>query len=247
MMRLDRFLAEMGAGTRKEVKKLIAGGSVSVNGSPEKRHDTHIDPEGDRVELNGVELHYTKYEYYMLHKPQGIISASRADLRSRDERCVVDLIDSSRKRELFPVGRLDKDTEGLLLITNDGKLAHELLSPKKHVDKTYYAELDRELSPDGALRLEAGVDIGDERPTLPCSLRLLEPCRILITIREGRYHQIKRMLLTEGCTVTYLKRLSMGPLELDESLKKGEYRPLSEHELSLLKDPMSGSSAHIQQ
>lgn len=240
-------MAEMGAGTRKEVKKLIAAGSVSVNGSPEKRPDAHIDPEEDRVELKGVELQYTKYEYYMLHKPQGIISASRADLRSKGERCVVDLIDSSRKKELFPVGRLDKDTEGLLLITNDGRLAHELLSPKKHVDKTYYAELDRELSPEGVLRLESGVDIGDERPTLPCSLRLLEPRRILITITEGRYHQIKRMLLTEGCTVTYLKRLSMGPLELDESLKKGEYRPLSERELSLLKDPVSRASAHVQQ
>lgn len=247
MMRLDRFLAEMGAGTRKEVKKLIAAGRISVNGSTEKRPDTHIDPETDLVELNGTLLHYTRYEYYMLHKPQGVISASRADLRSKDERCVVDLIQSSRKKELFPVGRLDKDTEGLLLITNDGRLAHELLSPKKHVDKTYYAELDKALSPDGTLRLEAGVDIGDEKPTLPCRLRLLEPCRILITIREGRYHQIKRMLLTEGCTVTYLKRISMGPLKLDESLKKGEYRPLSEHELSLLGAPASGASSHIQQ
>ena len=241
-MRLDKYLCEAGLGTRSQVKKLLKSGTVTINGEPALRPEQKVE-EQDKVAVAGREISAPGLEYWMLYKPAGCVSATE----DRRFQTVIDLLPESAGKDLFPVGRLDRDTEGLLLLTNDGKLAHELLSPKKHVDKTYYAELDRELSPDGALRLEAGVDIGDERPTLPCSLRLLEPCRILITIREGRYHQIKRMLLTEGCTVTYLKRLSMGPLELDESLKKGEYRPLSEHELSLLKDPMSGSSAHIQQ
>lgn len=247
-MRLDRFLCETGAGTRSEVKKLIAKGKVSVNGIPVRDAAIKVDEVRDLVELCGEAVFYKKYEYYMLHKPAGVISASRADLRDKETRCVVDLISSKCRKDLFPVGRLDKDTEGLLLITNDGALAHRLLSPKKHVWKTYYAELSAPLSDADIKRLSEGVEIGDEKPTLPCRIERAQAKNgeadgerkpegapgIRISIREGRYHQIKRMM--EACKneVLYLKRLSMGPLSLDEKLAPGEYRELTEEELELL-------------
>ncbi|MDO4265630.1 MAG: pseudouridine synthase [Eubacteriales bacterium] len=236
-MRLDKFLCETGAGTRSEVKKLIAKGSVSVNGMPVKDAGARISEETDRVELCGAPVLYKAFEYYMLYKPAGVISASKADLRDKNTRCVVDLIETKCRNDLFPVGRLDKDTEGLLLITNDGALAHRLLSPRKHVWKTYYAELSAPLSDEDIRRLEGGVDIGDETPTLPCEIRLTEPgnpLSIRISIREGRYHQIKRMMEACGSEVTYLKRLSMGPLMLDETLSPGAYRELKEDELAAL-------------
>lgn len=237
-MRLDKYLCDMGAGTRSEVKKLIAAGRVTVNGLPEKNAGRKVE-ERDRVALSGEEILYADYEYYMLNKPAGVISASRADLRKQEERCVVDLIDSRKRKDLFPVGRLDKDTVGLLLITNDGQLAHRLLSPKKHVGKTYYAELSRGISREDMERLSQGVDIGDEKPTLPCSLRPAEGqqepfSRIYITICEGRFHQIKRMFAAVGSQVTRLKRLAMGPLRLDESLPEGGYRALTQTEIQAL-------------
>ena len=169
----------------------------------------------------------------MLNKPAGVISASE-DPR---ERCVVDLIESRKRKDLFPVGRLDKDTEGLLLITNDGGLAHRLLSPKKHVDKVYYARVQGRVTQEDAELFRRGVDIGEKKQTLPAELRILnagEISEIELTIREGKFHQVKRMFHAAGKEVLYLKRLQMGPLRLDESLKPGEYRTLNTQELDIL-------------
>ncbi len=244
-MRLDRYLAEAGCGTRSEVKKMIGSKRVMVNGQMIRDPGQKVDETTDEVLLDGREVRYAAFEYYMLNKPAGVISASRlpGDLKDLSQICVTDLIKDRIRSDLFPVGRLDKDTEGMLLITNDGALAHHLLSPKKHVDKTYYTELDDRLTKDAAERIMAGVDIGDDKPTLPCGIEILDAdgapasgSACLITIREGRYHQIKRMFATEGLTVTYLKRLSMGPLTLDPSLDPGEYRQLKSDELYKLKN-----------
>ena len=256
-VRLDKFLCDMGFGTRTEVKKQIARGGAIVNDIAEKDAGRKVDTEADCVSFCGKPVSYRRFSYYMLNKPAGVISASRADLRNKEERCVVDLITEGMQRGLFPVGRLDKDTEGLLLITNDGGLAHALLSPKKHVWKTYYARLREPLSESAAALLEAGVDIGDEMLTFPCRVEAGKQAaegscegekkaeeietdekdgfrEILITIREGRYHQIKRMAAAVGNEVVYLKRLSMGSLKLDESLKPGMFRELTEEELAML-------------
>ena len=233
MERLDKFLAEMGLGTRSQVKQYVKKGQVVVNGMPQLKPEYKIEPGVDTVIFQGREIGYAAYEYYMLYKPAGCVSASR-DSR---EKTVVDLISDRKRKDLFPVGRLDKDTEGLLLIINDGPLAHDLLSPKKHVDKTYYAELQRPVTEEEKYRLEQGISIGDETLTLPAKLSFPEESRqkVLLTIREGRYHQVKRMF--EACQnqVLYLKRISMGSLILDPELKKGEYRALSAEEVERLK------------
>ncbi|MDD5833383.1 MAG: pseudouridine synthase [Clostridiales bacterium] len=233
-MRLDKFLAETGKGTRSEVKKLISAGRVTVNGAAARDSGLKIDENADDISVDGVRVAYADFEYYMLNKPRGVISASR-DNRKNSQVCVTDLIREKIRSDLFPVGRLDKDTEGLLIITNDGELAHRLLSPKKHVDKTYYAELDGRLMRESADRIMAGVDIGDEKPTLPCLINILSENSCLVTIREGRYHEIKRMFRTEGRKVDYLKRISMGPISLDAELAPGEYRRLTEEEIAVLK------------
>ena len=233
-MRLDKYLCEAGKGTRSEVKKIIARGDVSVNGSIIRDPAAKLDENSDEVAIGGVPVRYADFEYYMLNKPKGVISASR-DKRDKNAVCVTDLIQEKIRQDLFPVGRLDKDTEGLLIITNDGELAHRLLSPKHHVDKTYYAELDSSVSREGAERIMAGVDIGDDKPTLPCQINMLSDSSCFITIHEGRYHEIKRMFKTEGRTVNYLKRISMGPMSLDTELEPGEYRSLSPEEIELLK------------
>ena len=233
-MRFDKYLCEAGKGTRSEVKKIIARGDVSVNGSIIRDPAAKLDENSDEVTIGGVPVRYADFEYYMLNKPKGVISASR-DKRDKNAVCVTDLIQEKIRQDLFPVGRLDKDTEGLLIITNDGELAHRLLSPKHHVDKTYYAELDSSVSREGAERIMAGVDIGDDKPTLPCQINMLSDSSCFITIHEGRYHEIKRMFKTEGRTVNYLKRISMGPMSLDTELEPGEYRSLSPEEIELLK------------
>ncbi|MDO4809078.1 MAG: pseudouridine synthase [Eubacteriales bacterium] len=239
-MRLDKYLADAGIGTRSEVKKLIYWKKVTVNG------ETVDDPayrlsETSLVCFKGEPVQYSEFEYWMLNKPSGVVSESRKNSLKRGEKIpegkektVVDLIRGSGKKDLFPAGRLDKDTEGLLLITNDGKLAHRLLSPAKHVEKTYYAELSGPLSKEAAERLEAGADIGDETPTRPCRIDRIGQDAVHITITEGRYHQIKRMFETEGLTVTYLRRITFGPLSLDETLLPGESRQLTGEEISLL-------------
>ena len=232
-LRLDKYLADMGLGTRSEVKQAVRKGRVQVNGQTVREPEYKTDTETDQVWFNGQPVAYREYEYYMLNKPAGVISASE-DPR---ERCVVDLIESRKRKDLFPVGRLDKDTEGLLLITNDGGLAHRLLSPKKHVDKVYYARVQGRVTQEDAELFRRGVDIGEKKQTLPAELRILnagEISEIELTIREGKFHQVKRMFHAAGKEVLYLKRLQMGPLRLDESLKPGEYRTLNTQELDIL-------------
>ena len=234
MMRLDKFLADMGLGTRSEVKKDIRKGLILVNGTPIRTPEYKIDIQKDQVTAKGQPVSYAKQEYYMLNKPGGVVSATE----DKREKTVLDLIQEKKRRDRFPVGRLDKDTEGLLLITNDGPLAHELLSPKKHVDKTYFVKAGKPLSDEDIRMLETGVDIGEEKQTLPGKVSRLSPERtsFCLTIREGKFHQIKRMLQAVDNEVLYLKRLSMGSLVLDEGLDPGEYRPLTQEEIERLKE-----------
>lgn len=224
-IRLDKYLADMGVGTRTEVRQMIGKGLVCVNGEKAGKAEQKIDSEKDGVSVNGNSLVYEEFEYYMLNKPAGIISASE----DKREKTVVDLIGEAHRRDLFPVGRLDRDTEGLLLITNDGALAHQLLSPKKHVDKVYYARIRGRVAEDDVALFAEGIDIGDEKKTLPAKLDILhsaEESEIELTIREGRFHQVKRMFEAVGKEVVYLKRIRMGKLVLDPSLEPGEYKKL---------------------
>jgi 16S rRNA pseudouridine516 synthase len=234
-MRLDKFLCDMQLGTRSQVKELIKKGNISVNGNIVKAADLKIDENSDDISYMGESLKYQSFYYYMLNKPAGVVTATKDNI----DKTVMDLIDGDGRKDLFPVGRLDKDTEGLLLITNDGGLSHKLLSPKKHVAKTYYVECDGKLTNEGMEKLESGIDIGDDKPTLPARVELLSQgdnsYRIKLTITEGRFHQIKRMVAAVGGEVTYLKRLSMGTLLLDDNLEKGQYRPLTEQEINDLK------------
>ena len=196
-LRLDKYLADMGLGTRSEVKQAVRKGRVQVNGQTVREPEYKTETETDQVWFDGQPAAYREYEYYMLNKPAGVISASE-DPR---ERCVVDLIESRKRKDLFPVGRLDKDTEGLLLITNDGGLAHRLLSPKKHVDKVYYARVQGRVTQEDAELFRRGVDIGEKKQTLPAELRILnagEISEIELTIREGKFHQVKRMFHAAG-------------------------------------------------
>ena len=238
MMRLDKYLADMGEGTRQEVKKYIRRGSVTVNGelvrSPERKVD-----ERDQICLDGREISYAAEEYFMLNKPAGVVSATE----DKRDRTVLDLIQYKKRKDLFPVGRLDKDTEGLLLITNDGALSHRLLSPRHHVDKTYYVEVQGYVTEETRAAFQRGVNIGTEEEslvTMPARLEILEAgqslSRVRLTIREGKFHQVKRMFLSQGMEVSYLKRESMGSLRLDDSLAPGEYRPLTEHEIKRFKE-----------
>ena len=232
-IRLDKYLADMGCGTRSQVKREIAGGSVMVNGAPARRPEDKIDTEKDSVVFRGSPVGYVEYEYFMLNKPAGVVSATE----DRKERTVLDLIDARQRKDLFPVGRLDKDTEGLLLITNDGEMAHRLLSPKKHVDKVYYARVAGRITEEQVRLFAEGVDIGDEKPALPAELTVLssgEISEIELVIREGRFHQVKRMFQAAGGEVIYLKRLRMGSLVLDGGLEPGEYRKLTEEEVRAL-------------
>lgn len=232
-LRLDKYLAEMNLGTRSEVKKLITKGQIQVNGAIVKKPELKLDPTSDRVQYQGREITYVIYEYYMLNKPSGVISATE----DKRDTTVIDLIESRQRKDLFPVGRLDKDTEGLLLITNDGALAHRLLSPKRHVDKTYYAKISGEVTKEDIETFEKGVCIGEEKLTLPAKLVILKSgaeSEIELTIQEGRFHQVKRMFQAVGKEVVYLKRLSMGSLSLDPSLKPGEYRKLTKEEMEQL-------------
>ena len=232
-IRLDKYLADMGLGTRSQIKKEIRSGQVVVNGISICRPEVKIDTGQDKVIFHGEPVTYEEYEYFMLNKPAGVISAAS----DRQETTVIDLIKDRKRDNLFPVGRLDKDTEGLLIITNNGELAHRLLSPKKHVDKVYFARINGQVTQSDVDNFSRGVDIGDEKPTLPADLVICtsdEISEIRLTIREGRFHQVKRMFQAVGKEVVYLKRLRMGSIALDESLKPGEYRRLTEEEVERL-------------
>lgn len=236
-MRLDKYLCDMQIGTRSQVKEFIKKGFISVNNTIVKKPEIKVDEEKDLVCYMGKRLFYQKQYYYMLHKPAGYVTATM----DNQELTVMTLLIGAAGKGLFPVGRLDKDTEGLLLITNDGELAHNLLSPGKHVEKTYYVECLGEITDSDVEHLECGVDIGDATITLPAKVNCLSRSEgfssMQLTITEGRFHQIKRMIQAVGSSVIYLKRLSMGTLYLDSTLPKGAYRPLTEPEVMELKLP----------
>lgn len=234
-MRLDKLLAHMGFGTRKDCKKLLKSGQVLVNGQVEVDGGKHVNPERDIILCAGEQVIYKEFIYLMMNKPPGVISATE----DMYEQTVIDLLTKKEQHfRPFPVGRLDKDTEGLLLLTNDGKLAHELLSPRKQIPKIYYAELDRPVSEEDILAFAQGVTLDDGYRTLPAKLvvKKLEPVpTIELTIVEGKFHQVKRMFLARGKRVIYLKRIAMGGLWLDPDLAKGDYRELTDREVERLK------------
>ena len=232
MIRLDRMLSELGVCTRSEAKKMVRAGRILVNGTAEKNADRKIEEAADEVTVDGQTIAYEPYVYYLLNKPAGVVSASS----SEDCRTVIDLVPDKR-RGLFPVGRLDKDTEGLLLITNDGGLAHSLLAPGRHVEKEYEVQYAHPLSPADIAALEGGMQVQGEvfqpavyRPAGTASCRLI--------LQEGKYHEIKRMFEALGNKVVHLKRIRMKNLTLEESLAPGECRPLTAAELQLLREPV---------
>ncbi|HJV16572.1 MAG TPA: pseudouridine synthase, partial [Bacillales bacterium] len=231
-----KLLANLGYGSRKEVKGLLKSGSVKINDVVVKDAKQHVDPQKETVTLNGEVIEYKEFIYLMMNKPQGVLSATEDN---RDE-TVIDILEiEDQVYDPFPVGRLDKDTEGLLLITNDGKLAHRLLSPKKHVPKTYFAVIDQEVTEDDVMVFKKGVTLDDGYITKPGELKILKSgilSDIELTITEGKFHQVKRMFESVGKRVVYLKRLTMGPLELDETLELGEYRELTDEEIETLKE-----------
>ena len=232
-MRLDKFLSETTTESRSQVKKEIRQGMVTVNGIVEKLPEKQIEEKTDCVCLKGKELHYQPFVYFMLNKPAGVVSAT-ADTLSKT---VVELLSrEDYRKDIFPAGRLDKDTEGFLLLTNDGELAHRLLSPKKHVDKTYFVRLRDALSEEAGTKLETGVSIGEKKDTRPAKVERVDTDTILLTIQEGKFHQVKRMLQAVDNQVLYLKRITFGGLSLDEGLSPGEYRALSDEEVKLLYD-----------
>ena len=232
MMRLDKMLAHSGYGTRKEVKELIRKGFVLVNGEIVINDDYKVDEDNDEIIIADEVVDYEKQIYLMLNKPDGYVSATF----DNNDPTVLDLIYGYENRNIFPVGRLDKDTHGLLLISNDGKLAHNLLSPKKHVDKTYYLKYDGVYKKSIHKSFEDGIVLDDGYKCLPAKFIDLGNNEAHIIIKEGKYHQVKRMMEAVGCNVTYLKRIKFGSLELDESLKEGEFRALTKEELDSLKN-----------
>lgn len=246
MIRLDKYLAQMGCGTRQEVKKYIRKGMVSVGDRIVKNPEYKVSDD-QSVYLNGARISYTDLEYFLLNKPAGVVSATE----DKKEKTVLDLIGERKRKDLFPVGRLDKDTEGLLLITNNGALAHQLLSPKKHVDKLYFARVAGRAAEDTKQAFLKGVNIGTrEEPlvTLPARLEIVRAWQedgadyseIRLVIREGKFHQVKRMFQAVGMEVLYLRREAMGPLKLEDSLACGAYRRLTEEEVRMLKEETEG-------
>lgn len=236
--RLDKVLSHIGAGSRSEIRKQAKQGLITVNGAIVKDSGMHVDPYNDVIEIGGERFMYREHIYLMMNKPPGVLSATE----DRRDRTVIDLLKPEYAHfEPFPVGRLDKDTVGLLLLTNDGKLAHELLSPRKHVPKTYEATVEGEVDTADVAAFAAGVELDDGYVTLPAQLTILNRERgskvisyISLTITEGKFHQVKRMFQAVGKKVIFLKRVSMGELKLDESLPQGTCRELTAEELNLL-------------
>lgn len=233
--RLDKILSHLGYGTRSELRKLTKQGAVTVNGTIVKDSSAHVLPGQDVIAVHGKPIRYREHIYLMMNKPPGVIS-STDDPR---EKTVLDLLrPEDAAFTPFPVGRLDKDTEGLLILSNDGQMAHLMLSPKKHVNKTYYAEVTGCVDETDQQAMRAGVTLDDGYVTMPAELRILEAgqeqSKIELTIQEGKFHQVKRMFLAVGKKVTYLKRIRMGVMELDPDLKLGEYRELTEAEAASL-------------
>ena len=235
-LRIDKILSNLGYGSRAELKVYCKKGMVKVNDKVISNPGTQVDTDVDKIEFNNEVVNYREFVYIMMNKPDGYLSAT---FDKRDP-IVLDLIDSSYLAfEPFPVGRLDKDTEGLLVLTNDGQLAHRVLSPKKHVPKTYYAKIEGIVTEEDIKAFEAGVTLDDGYETMPAQLKILESgeqSEIELTIHEGKFHQVKRMFESVGKKVVYLKRLSMGKLMLDENLGLGEYRELTDEEVKLIEE-----------
>ena len=230
-LRMDKLLADTGLWSRKEARELIRAGRVMVNGSLVTKGEEKVETEQLRLEVDGKAIVWQQFTYLMMNKPAGVLTATR----DRRQKTVLDLLPPElRRQELRPVGRLDKDTEGLLLLTNDGALSHRLLSPKSHVDKVYYAEIDGTVDNSDISAFAQGMTLEDGLVCQSALLRGLGEGKCLVTLREGKFHQVKRMLAARGKPVVFLKRLSMGGLNLDKSMKTGEFRPLSETELACL-------------
>jgi len=234
MERIDKLLSSTGLWSRKEVKEMARRGRIRINGAAALKAEEKADPERDEITVDGQQVDCAPFVYIMMNKPDGLLSATT----DKRQKTVLDLLpEHLRKRGLFPVGRLDKDTVGLILLTDDGPLGHELLSPKKHVDKVYLAHVDGKIEPEDVKRLAEGMILEDGLHCLPAGLEPLgDGSSCLVTLREGKYHQVKRMLAACGKPVVSLERLSMGPLKLDESLERGQWRCLSRKELEALKN-----------
>ncbi len=237
MERLDKVLANLGYGTRKEVKFLVKDGLIEVDNKIVKDSGVKIDPNTSEIKVSGEIINYRKYIYLIMNKPDGVVSAT---FDNYDE-TVIDLLDPEYQSfDPFPVGRLDKDTVGLLLLTNDGELNHRLISPKWHVDKVYYAEIDKMVEEKDIKTFEAGILLDDGYKCLPAKLDILQSdedgSRVRVTIQEGKFHQVKRMFNSVDKNVVYLRRIKFGPLDIDENLQEGEYRELSEEEVEILKN-----------
>ncbi|WP_418585543.1 pseudouridine synthase [Intestinibacter sp.] len=234
--RIDKVLSNLGYGSRSELKKICKNGLVKVNGKVINNPGVQVDVKNDEIIFNGEKVTYKEFIYLMLNKPDGYISAT---FDKRDP-IVLDLIDKEDLVfEPFPVGRLDKDTEGLLVLTNDGQLAHRVLSPKKHVPKTYYAKIEGVVTEDDIKAFAKGVTLDDGYETMPAELVILksdEISEIELTIHEGKFHQVKRMFESVDKKVIYLKRLSMGKLQLDKNLALGEYRELTDEEIKMIEE-----------
>ena len=236
MERLDKILGNMGYGSRKEVKASCKKGLVVVNGEIIKDSAMKIDPETAVIEINGEMVNYRKYIYLLLNKPAGVVSAT---FDNYDE-TVIDLLDPEYQVfEPFPVGRLDKDTEGFLLLTNDGELNHKLISPKNHVDKVYYAEINKPVDEKDIDAFRKGITIDDGYKCMPGNLEIMssteDGSEVLVTIQEGKFHQVKRMFESLDKSVVYLRRVKFGPMKLDENLEEGQYRELTKDEIEILK------------
>lgn len=236
MERLDKVISNLGFGSRKEIKGIARKGLIEVDGVIVKDSGTLIDPEKSIIKVNGEEIYYRKYIYLMMNKPDDVISAT---YDSRDQ-TVIDLLEVEHQVfEPFPIGRLDKDTVGLLLLTNDGELNHRLISPKYHVDKVYYAKIDKKVTEEDIVKFKKGITLDDGYLCKEAKLEILEASdegsEIKLTIQEGKFHQVKRMFEAVDKKVTYLKRIEFGGLLLDSDLEEGEYRELSEEEVNLLK------------
>lgn len=231
-MRLDKFLCETGKCTRSQARDWVRQGLVTVAGKTIRSPETKVREEEEIVCLQGKPMVYRKYVYYMLNKPQGVVSAT-VDLR---DQTVVELLGKDKRPDIFPAGRLDKDTEGFLLLTNDGPLAHKLLAPGRHVNKTYLAVIEHRLTREEIDRLEGGVEIGEKKPARAAGIEVIDETHILLTLQEGKFHQVKRMLQAVDNHVLALKRVSFGGISLDENLRPGEYRELTKEEVKMLYD-----------
>lgn len=237
MERLDKILANSGYGSRKDVKKLIKSGLIEVDGEKVKSSNIQVDVNKNKIIIKGEPLIYKKYIYLMMNKPDGVVSATFDNF----DETVVDLLEEYHASfNPFPVGRLDKDTVGLLILTNDGELNHRMISPKWHVDKVYYAEINKAVDDDDIKAFKEGIEIDDGYKCMPAKLSILSAdsngSRVMVTIQEGKFHQVKRMFLARNKEVVYLKRVSFGPIQLDESIEEGTYRELTEEELRILKE-----------